>query len=191
MKVFFTSDTHFNHANIIKYAHRPFCGEDDFVGIGDISRRPWKSEEIKHDRALWMDETLVYNWNSIVSPDDIVYHLGDFGFINSEEFAGYLNKLNGHIVLFKGNHDRKNKIKSYLEQGMLYFSGKKVFVQHHPPIIVPECDFAICGHVHDRWKHIFVDNIPVINLSVDVWNFMPVSVNSLMKYYRSIKFRKE
>jgi len=51
---FFTSDTHFNHANIIKFCDRPF-----------------KDVEL-------MNETLIANWNRVVGLDDTVFHLGDF-----------------------------------------------------------------------------------------------------------------
>lgn len=78
-KVFFTSDFHANHANIIK-----FCD------------RPWKTKEE-------MTEVLIENWNSVVSPDDIVFNLGDFMW--SSSWNPVLEKLNGHIYLIWGNHE--------------------------------------------------------------------------------------
>ena len=56
MQTHFTADTHFNHANIIRYCRRPF---------GSVRE---------------MNEALVSNWNRVVAEDDVVYHLGDFGF---------------------------------------------------------------------------------------------------------------
>lgn len=55
-RVFFTSDTHFNHTNIIRFCNRPF-------------------KDVAH-----MNETIIANWNSVVGPDDIIFHLGDFLF---------------------------------------------------------------------------------------------------------------
>ena len=78
--IWFTADTHFSHANIIKYCARPF------------------------DNVEGMDRTLITNWNKVVEPKDIVYHLGDFCFRNPER---YLNALNGYIYFIYGNHDKK------------------------------------------------------------------------------------
>src|SRR4030066_28737 len=52
--IFFTADTHFNHANIIHYCRRPFSS-------------------IKE-----MNETLIAKWNAGMGKGDLVYHLGDF-----------------------------------------------------------------------------------------------------------------
>ena len=68
-RVFFTSDTHFNHTNIIRFCNRPF-------------------KDVIH-----MNETIIANWNSVVGPDDIIFHLGDFCLGGSAE---WINVLMGH-----------------------------------------------------------------------------------------------
>ena len=83
-KVYFTSDTHFNHANIIGFCNRPFKNVEE------------------------MNETLITNWNRVVGVDDIVFHLGDFCLGGSAEWTNVLNRLNGKIYLIVGNHDIKN-----------------------------------------------------------------------------------
>ena len=94
MAVFFTSDTHYNHANILKYCERPFS---------DIQT---------HDR------TLIENWNNIVKPKDTVYHLGDFGFASKRYLIQILRQLNGNIKFIRGNHDKsmKNEVLDYVEE---------------------------------------------------------------------------
>ena len=82
-KVFFTSDTHFGHQNIIR-----FCN------------RPWATIA-EHDQAL------IDNWNDTVLEDAVVFHLGDFsykggGFPTIRNLKGLLH---GQIVLISGNHD--------------------------------------------------------------------------------------
>ena len=78
-KIFFISDPHFNHGNIIK-----FCA------------RPWETKEE-------MTEAMINNWNSVVGPDDIVFCLGDFMWASSWNTT--LERLNGHIHLIWGNHE--------------------------------------------------------------------------------------
>lgn len=83
MKTFFTSDSHFNHANIIKYCNRPFIDAND------------------------MNEQLIANWNNVVSCDDVVYHLGDFAFGNISDVNRVMHRLNfAHMHFIKGNHDK-------------------------------------------------------------------------------------
>src|ERR1700681_4171088 len=78
----FTSDTHFGHTNIIKYCTRPFTDAGE------------------------MDRVIVANWNELVQPTDIIYHLGDFAFASPERAKHIVSNLNGHKVLILGNHDR-------------------------------------------------------------------------------------
>lgn len=89
---FFTSDTHFGHANIIKYCDRPF-------------------KDVPH-----MNVSLVENWNSVVGPDDVVYHLGDVALGKWDDWDNWLSQLNGNKILVVGNHDRlfqENKPERY------------------------------------------------------------------------------
>ena len=81
MAVYFTSDTHFGHEAIIRLTKRPFSSVEE------------------------MDAVLVDGWNTTVSPEDTVYHLGDFAHRNSRSAAHYRNLLNGTIHLILGNHD--------------------------------------------------------------------------------------
>ena len=91
-KVFFTSDTHFYHANIINFCKRPFANVET------------------------MNEALIENWNAVVGANDIVFHLGDFCFGGSAEWTNILNRLNGRIYLIVGNHDLKNLRKGYYKR---------------------------------------------------------------------------
>lgn len=79
--VFFTSDTHFSHANILKFCERPFKTIDE------------------------MNEVLIDNWNKVVKEDDIVFHLGDFCFGGPQLWDKFLERLNGKKYLILGNHD--------------------------------------------------------------------------------------
>ena len=73
--LYFTSDTHFHHEGIIKFCSRPFKNVEE------------------------MNEALIANWNRVVRPEDIVFHLGDFCLGGSAEWTGILERLNGKIYL--------------------------------------------------------------------------------------------
>lgn len=171
MRIFFISDCHFEHGNIIEYCHRPFLNVD------------------------YMNATLVERWNKKVSHGDLVYHVGDF-YMNKggEGYRYWQFILNGDIVHIKGNHDRNNGVKTLITKCIMKFGGKTVFVTHRPPHTEGEipygCDFCICGHVHELYKHKWVGKYPIINVSVDVWGFEPVSIESILKYYKKIKKEK-
>jgi calcineurin-like phosphoesterase family protein len=81
MTIFFTSDTHFGHANIIHYCNRPFDNADE------------------------MNEAMIKVWNETVSPNDEVFHLGDVAFMPFGKLNQLLRRLNGSIHLCLGNHD--------------------------------------------------------------------------------------
>lgn len=80
--IYFTSDQHFSHRNVLKYCNRPFSTIEEH------------------------DETLIANWNKTVGPNDTIYFLGDLCLGNPEQFYKYINKLNGNIKFLFGNHDK-------------------------------------------------------------------------------------
>lgn len=121
MGAFFTSDTHFGHANIIKYSKRPFL-IDPSKGFDDPRNRD----------VDFMDETLIKNWNSVVQPEDTVYHLGDFAFYRDQrKTRTVIRRLNGNKVLILGNHDK------YMEPETLQMFGS---VHNYHEINVPDKD---------------------------------------------------
>ena len=151
----------------------------------------WASKEIKENRCQLMNNEIVKRWNKVVKTDDTVYHLGDFSFKGIENAKKWEKKLHGKIIHFLGNHDRNSGVKSYILSAILDFGGKTVLTQHLPPVnrseIPKGCDFVLCGHVHDKWKYNLIEGIPIINVGVDVWDFKPIDVEELIKYYWEIK----
>ena len=125
MKVWFTSDTHFNHANVIHY-----------------SDRPWTTKEE-------MNAGLIERWNDSIKPGDAVYHLGDFTLTTRIELVDeWLGQLNGEIRLIKGNHDNwvkklpklKNRdkikwVRDYVERHFTIGGEKHKIVMCHFPLL--------------------------------------------------------
>lgn len=99
MNDFFTSDQHYYHKNIIKYAKRPFDNVDE------------------------MNEHLIQQHNSVVGQNDRSWSLGDFGFASIEKLQNILRRLNGQKFLILGNHDKQivKNMKSFI--GKDYFTG--------------------------------------------------------------------
>ncbi len=82
-KLYFTSDTHFNHTNIIGYINRPFKTVED------------------------MNKDIIRKWNNVVPADGIVFHLGDVSLTaRDNSLLGLLNGLNGTKHLIIGNHEK-------------------------------------------------------------------------------------
>ena len=95
--IFFTSDTHFGHANTFLKFQNP----------DGSPMRPFTSVEE-------MDETMIARWNGIVTPQDKIYHLGDVAFGPNDHFAKILRRLAGRKRLILGNHDKRTP-KEYAE----------------------------------------------------------------------------
>jgi len=142
-RVFFTSDTHFNHTNIIRFCDRPFRTTEE------------------------MNETLIRNWNSVVDPDDIVFHLGDFCLGGSAEWTKVLDRLNGKIYLIIGNHDLKNMKQGFIGRfehvamEMRIEIGKQKIYLNHYPFLCFEGGYKdvwqLFGHVHTRKNNTGID----------------------------------
>lgn len=87
-KLFYTSDMHFGHRNILSFCNRPFSSEKE------------------------MNLGLIKNWNSVVGPNDVVFNLGDFCWWDSNrDIQKLFNKLNGTIYFQFGNHDTKKGLR--------------------------------------------------------------------------------
>ena len=165
--IYFTADTHLNHYNIMRYCKRPFATTKE------------------------MDETIIANWNSVVGPNDTIYHLGDFAFCNSvEDVSKYLSRLHGRIHLILGNHDRRPtkkcpdfiSIQRILEDS---YKGQKLTLCHYA-MRTWNCShygaWQLYGHSHGSLQD---DPTKLsIDVGVDSWGFTPVSfeqVKNVMK----------
>lgn len=135
---FFTSDTHFCHSNIIKLCKRPFNSVEE------------------------MNETLIENWNKVVSDNDTVFHLGDFAFNSKKAIAEILPRLKGNIHLILGNHDDKHLIKNsgdYFKsiQTQLLITAEKIpiYLNHFPFLCYAggyKGAWQLFGHVHSGYN---------------------------------------
>lgn len=161
--IYYTSDNHFNHHNIIGYCFRPF-------------------DNVRH-----MNEAMIRNWNKIVKDDDIVYHLGDFAMGNPASIPFILQELKGNIVLIAGNHDRKRNDKYFPEVIRRPFviedEGRRIELVHNPKDSREIKGDVFCGHVHERWRTKETTKRVFYNVGVDVRFFKPVTAKQIFEAY--------
>lgn len=116
---------------------------------------------------------MIKNWNSLVKSEDTVFHLGDFSMRNI--FKKFRDRLNGHIVFIKGNHDDE----SIIHDLTIDYYGKMWHLVHDPK--EAELDFNICGHVHGNWKLMKTEDGKIIyNCGVDVNAFRPIKIDEIL-----------
>jgi calcineurin-like phosphoesterase family protein len=167
--IYFTSDTHFGHKNIIEYCNRPF--EDVHA----------------------MNTVLTENWNSIIKPEDTIYHLGDFAFKSKNGCKEILKHLNGNIVLIKGNHDNSDTLKAFRSFNFPIYDyleldvsdeeiGNQTICLFHYPILFwrgkAMGTWHLFGHMHGSY-HDSRLHIAQIDVGVDAWDFKPVSFDQI------------
>ncbi len=130
------SDTHFHHSNILK-----------FVGYDGKPMRVF-------DNVSHMDEYMVAAWNSVVKPEDKIYHLGDVALAHTAESFNILKRLNGRKTLILGNHDPKDLrlLSPYFKH--IYSSRmlSNLLLTHIPvhPMSLGKADANVFGHVHNN-----------------------------------------
>ena len=136
--VWFSSDLHMYHANIVK-----FCKE---------TRGGFECAED-------MTNALVESFNSVVKPEDTLYVLGDVSFGGLEKVKNSARRLNGYKILTLGNHDHHfkrrpevaeqfNEVYTYLEKKVC---GQFICMMHYPIADWAWCadgSWMLHGHVH-------------------------------------------
>lgn len=172
-KIFFTSDHHFGHENIIRFCDRPFAD------------------------AKEMNEVMIERWNEKVKPKDEVYHLGDFGLTYMENLATILDQLNGKKYLIAGNHEGAAKqnphkfewIKDYYELKVKDPDCKngvqRIILFHYAMRTwrgAGRGNWHLYGHSHGNLPDL--EDMLSFDIGVDAHDFYPLSyeeVKAIMK----------
>lgn len=164
MKEYITSDWQFGHENI--------CGKNSFV----TRRRHFAS-------VAEMDQSIIEAINSVVTDEDKLYHLGDISLYNKpKETFEQLIKINGQLILYKGNHDHTKllnyiKNKTYVlpngqpkfiiyDVGSIIKRNGMVFYLTHYPMGLGEGRKgmrSLCGHIHEEKAY----DANVLNIGID------------------------
>jgi len=169
--IWFTSDLHLGHLKIIEYSNRPFSSVEE------------------------MDNKIIDNWNSIISQNDTVYHLGDFCFNNRQK---YNQRLNGNIIFIKGSHDKGTthpyliiiEPKNLLDE---YGNQRTIVLCHYAMRSWPLSHYAswhLFGHHHGKLEPYGLS----FDVGIDCWNYFPISLDTVESKMKELKpivdFRK-
>jgi len=176
MAIFIVSDCHLGHFNIIRYCNRPFA------------------------TVAEMNDTIINNFNSILTPEDTLYHLGDFCMGGNYEYiVSLMNRINGKKVCILGNHDRKKFFYQMVQDKVIEschdtlgitVEGQYIWLSHYPHLVWDQShkgSWSAYGHVHGKLDG--KETSLSVDCGVDSWNYFPVSFEQLSKKMNEIKVR--
>lgn len=182
--MYFISDTHFFHKNIIKYCQRPFA---------DVRE---------------MNAELIARWNRMVVDNaTTILHVGDVTFHYDQAFA-IVNQLNGNKELILGNHDwgpermerlgftcrtsRRNETYEF------EFHGTHFVVAHRPRDIPTwtegDTRVRVCGHEHNNAPHFIkwtrgknddARAIMCLNISCEYTDYAPIHIDEVVERWNN------
>lgn len=173
-EIWFISDTHFGHKNILEY---------------EKEARPFSSLEEMH-------EVIIERWNSVVKQDDVVYHLGDFAF--GKGYIDIAQRLNGKKRLIMGNHDTysTSHYLRYFDKcyGVKYW--ERCVLSHmpvHPNGLGARWLLNVHGHLHSRKVmiqpppcRVFVDDPSYFNVSCEQNNLTPINADVIRERVKQL-----
>ena len=129
--IWFTSDTHYGHKNIIKFSNRPF-------------------NDVDH-----MNEELIKAWNRVVGDDDDVYHIGDVSLTNADKTHEILKRLNGNIYLITGNHEKSVLSKLYNRDRFVWIKDYYELKIDNQLIVMCHYAFRVWNKSHHGAIHLY------------------------------------
>jgi calcineurin-like phosphoesterase family protein len=177
--VWFTSDTHFGHANVIRYSNRPWSMVNE------------------------MNDGIIERWNSRIKPGDTVYHLGDFCLTKRVDVIDeWLGRLNGEIRLIRGNHDQwtkryerlenKGKIKwirDYAERTFEVDGARHKLILCHFPLLFwhnsHHGSIMLHGHCHGNAQH-HNTGVRRMDVGVDCNSWYPVLLENVITLMENV-----
>ena len=172
-KVFFTSDVHFDHNNIIRFCDRPYNNLHE------------------------MNEELTKNWNETVPEDGIVFILGDFCFGNKHMWRKRIDRLNGTKYLILGNHDHLKDIPNECFESIdrmmniEVIDGDKtieMILCHYPLLTWAKIRYGtlqLFGHIHSNPNKqslfYYIRSKNQYDVGVDNNDYRPISYSTLIE----------
>ena len=199
--IFFTSDTHYDHSNVIRFSRRPQFQEGDEV-LNEAGKHVWASKEIADARVKQMNEEMLEAHNELVRPGDTVYHLGDFIYPKgrkadaTKRVEWWVKQLHGHYHWVFGNHDygpaRRAEgfaSKQYYKELRNIGEGKDMFVLMHYAMRVwnkrHHGAIHLYGHSHGNLPQ--SPNSLSWDVGVDCNDMVPVHIYEVLRRVKETK----
>lgn len=182
--IWFSSDLHFDHANIISFCDRPFSSTHE------------------------MNEAIIERHNAVVKPQDHHYNLGDVTMIRGgapqvARLKAWVSRLNGHKRLIMGNHDHFS-VEAYLTAGFEKIMAMQMFdnirFTHIPihPFSMGSAVANVHGHIHNIPSPAPVVQLykrspdsdplvvvkPYINISCEMTDYSPIHLDMIKQRIR-------
>jgi calcineurin-like phosphoesterase family protein len=163
-QLWFASDHHLNHENILSFK-RP-----------DGSPLRTFSTIEEHNRVI------VERHNAIVGLTDHVYFMGDVAMKIDETIRMLVGAMNGRKRLLRGNHDIA-KTRAYLAMGFEEIHGTRMFdsmlFSHIPvhPLSLGRWRGNIHGHIHASTNTGYDERY--VNLSMEMIDYTPLNLQQV------------
>lgn len=171
--IYLTSDSHYSHANIIKYCNRPY------------------------ENTYFMNKDLIARYNERVKPGDLVFHLGDFAFCKGQKLYDIVQSLNVVPIMIIGNHDSTSKLKEagiqhIYHEAYITYAGRVFHLNHYPTTVDYRSgvvkrpkdrirtDIQLHGHQHQpKAKRVTAKN--TLDVGCDGNDYYPYSIDEVLE----------
>lgn len=171
--IYFTSDLHLGHDRAFVYEPRGYsCAEA-------------------------MDSAILYNWNSVITPEDDVYVLGDLMLGDNSIGMNILKQLNGNIHIIRGNHDTDSRLIQYkmlpnvveiCDAKYLKYKKYHFYLTHYPCLTgnleresLKQGTINLCGHSHFNQAIKVIENSIMYHVELDAHNCYPISIEEVIQ----------
>lgn len=164
--IFFTSDLHFGHNNLIN--------------------------NLRHMTTEESDELIISNWNKIVTKRDVVYILGDLSMDKPDIVEDCLRQLKGTIKVILGNHDTFRVCSRLAQMGIKicsYMEYDKFLLSHIPvhPSNLVQYRGNIHGHIHIPQaldaEGLDLPKNKYFNVNCELHNYTPISYDVIYQHF--------
>lgn len=170
--------------------------------IGHNKEFVWKARG--YESIEEHDQALVNNWNGTVTPEDVVYILGDVMLYDIDYGISVLKNLNGQLIILQGNHDSGDRIERYLEcknvvkagdvAMYLRYGGYHFYLCHYPTIICHDslkrmktALIDLYGHTHQT-ENFYNGHPYMYHVGLDSHQMTPVDLDNVII---EVKLKKE